>query len=190
MNFLATSTGDNNDDDSSDEESESESKSDELAREKTTAEPKENSDYDLEGTCLNTDIVSEAPKKNSDSDENGTCPPTTLTPEAPEVEKEIPKIVITKIDDDESDSSASSSSEELIWIISPFLQVPDVPNMKPYNIPPVKNDYNADSNEEAFNLIDSNDLTVETKPIEKSTPLHEKFSSFLDALMNSFAFAI
>lgn len=192
LDFLVKSSG-GNDDGGSSGESESESKSDELGREKTTGEPNIS---DENGTCPTT-LFPEIPE--SDSDENGTCPPTTSsTTEEPatEEEPEVPKIIITRVEEDD-DTSSSSSSEGVDWIITPFLPLPDIPNMKPFNIqPPVEYNPNSDSNEEFFNLIDSNDLKFEKKDerrIEKeakTTTLTQKFTSFIDAIMNSFTFAI
>lgn len=139
---------------------------------------------------LKKEVTSE-PAKVDYEDENGTCPATTLTSEAPIV-REIPKIVITKVDEDDSDSSFSSSSEDKE--ISPFLPLPENPILNSPELVDIRN-VNSDSNEYFFNLIDSNDIQIKKEePIRnekkmQTTALQNKFTSFVDTLMNSFIFA-
>lgn len=133
------------------------------------------------------------PVENFYEDDTGTCPATALTSEAPAIERKIPKIVITKVDDDESDSS-SSSSEGVDMIFSPFLPLPENPNLNDRDVFDIRN-VNSDSNEYFFNLIDSNDIKIKKEePIKnekkmQTLALKEKFTSFIDSIMNSFAFA-
>ena len=135
--------------------------------------------------------VTSEPAEVDYEDENGTCPATTLTSEAPM--REIPKIVITKVDEDENDSSSSSSSEDVE--ISSFLPLPENPNLNSPELVDIRN-ANSDSNEYFFNLIDSNDIQIKKKeePIRnekkmQTTALQNKFTSIIDTLMNSFIFA-
>lgn len=132
-------------------------------------------------------IIKTTPEPEIDSDElgTGTCPLETSPPTA--VERNIPVIIITKFEG--SDSSESTSSEGVDMIISPFLALPENPNLKQINFEDI---YKEDSGEDFFNLIDSNDLQVQEnqrKNQEKSIKdsIQERYSKFVDLLFSAFS---
>jgi hypothetical protein len=145
---------------------------------------------DETGTCVETTPI------ESDSDENGTCLPTTETPDEDDDESssesdEIPKIIMTKTiitDDDESESS-----EPVDMVINPFLPISDVAEILKQKID--ESDESFTSDELSFNLIDSNDIKKYSEDIPKNVRqeeksfIHKRFTGFIDALMNAFAFA-
>lgn len=193
--FLANSPNDESD--SEDDDDDTNSKEDasisaellnpvEIKKEPTTAAE---SISDETGTCVET-----TPEVN-DSDETGTCPITTTdTPDDNDEDSEsdeTPKIIMKKTIITDGDSS-DSSSEEADIIINPFLPVSDVAEI----IKPKVEDEEEKlaSDELAFNLIDSNDIKRHADDVNKTLKeeeqsyIQKRFSSFINALMNSFVF--
>lgn len=145
--------------------------------------------YEIEGTCVETT------PQASDSDENGTCPPT----ESPEEENdtsesdETPKIVMKKTIIISDDDSSESSSEPVDMIINPFLPESDIAEILKPKVE--EEDEKLNSDELAFNLIDSNDIKKYSDDInrnmreEEQSFIHKRFTGFINALMNAFVFA-